>query len=266
MDFRAALAAFRFEFRRTLTPARMIFGAGLAMFPVAIVLLIKYVEHLLGGRGQPVTIDNWVWQLSLMIPGVVCVMGLLLWATPLVHAELEGRTWVYLAVRPKAKGSVLLGKYLAAVAWTALTGWVSLTICLAILQPPEGLRLWLVLAVMVGLSCMTFGALYTLFGVLALRRAMVAAVGYTFLLEGLVAFFVPAMINRLTIGYHLRSLVAQWLPGYMVPRPSQMQMTVFYGDAPGWVHVLTLMGATAALLLASVLILRQRELVKPEEG
>ena len=45
MDFWATVAAFRFEFRRTLTPARMIFGTALAMFPVAIVLLMKYVNQ-----------------------------------------------------------------------------------------------------------------------------------------------------------------------------------------------------------------------------
>ncbi len=48
---------------------------------------------------------------------------------PLVHAELEGRTWIYLAVRPRGRVSVLLGKYLTAVAWTTLAGWTSTTIC-----------------------------------------------------------------------------------------------------------------------------------------
>ncbi len=35
-----------------------------------------------------------------LLPQVVTVLGLLLWATPVVHSELEGQTWVYAVVRP----------------------------------------------------------------------------------------------------------------------------------------------------------------------
>ena len=152
----------------------------------------------------------------------------------------------------------------AAVAWTALTAWLSLAICLMLIQPPDLPRLAVVLGVLVGLSSMTFGALYTLFGVVALKRAMVAAVGYTFLLEGLVAYFVPAMINRFTVGYHLRNIGSQWLPDDMVP--TFVSRPDFYGETYGWFHVLVLLAASAVLLTAAVLILRMRELVKPEEG
>jgi ABC-type transport system involved in multi-copper enzyme maturation permease subunit len=67
-------------------------------------------------------------MLLYLIPQVVCLLGLLLWATPNVHSELEGRTWIYLAVRPDGKAMVLLGKYLTAVAWSASACLLALTI------------------------------------------------------------------------------------------------------------------------------------------
>ena len=59
-------------------------------------------------------VPDTVWGLILfgLIPEVITLFGLLLWVTPVVQAELEGRTWIYLAVRPRGRVSMLLGKYL----------------------------------------------------------------------------------------------------------------------------------------------------------
>ena len=58
--------------------------------------------------------------------------GTFLWATPAISAELERRSWVYLAVRPNGGTAVLLGKYLAAVSWVLTAALVGLAIALAI--------------------------------------------------------------------------------------------------------------------------------------
>ena len=46
---------------------------------------------------------GYVVVMFLLIPQVVTVLGLLLWATPIVHSELEAQTWGYAVVRPGAR-------------------------------------------------------------------------------------------------------------------------------------------------------------------
>lgn len=255
MNLWATLAVFRFELRRTLTPIRAVFWIGLACFPPLIVALIRHNGGHVGNSMQG------AFPLFVLIPEAVCLMGLLLWATPTIHAELEGKTWSYLAVRSGGKGSVLLGKYMAAVAWTAPAAWLALTLCLMIARPGVGaLHLWTVFAVLTAFSCLTYGALYVLLGIIFLRRAMVVAVAYTFISEVLVAM-IPAVINQLTVQYHLRCLMAKWMHWNLPP-----DMRLLFGMGPAWQHVLILLGATAALLTAAVLVLRQRELVKADEA
>ncbi|MFO7904832.1 MAG: hypothetical protein R6U98_19370, partial [Pirellulaceae bacterium] len=94
----------------------------------------------------------WGWILLGLIPGVITLLGLLLWVTPLVQSELEGRTWGYLAVHPRGRASLLLGKYLTAIVWTALAGCTSLTICILIAQPVYAFRLWSSLLLIIGFA------------------------------------------------------------------------------------------------------------------
>ena len=253
MSFRATMAVFRFELLRTLTPIRVVFWIGLACFPPAIVALIRYNAGHLGNPMQQ------AFPLFVLVPEAVCVMGMFLWATPAIHAELEGRTWSYLAVRSGGKGSVLLGKYLAAVAWTVPAALVGLTLAITILRPHDNLQLWAVFSVLVVQSSLAYGALYMLFGVIFLRKAMVVAVAYTILVE-IVLAFVPAVIRQFAVQFHLRCLLARWMEWKLPP-----DAKLLFGEAPAWQHVLILLGATVALLTAAVCILRQRELVRADE-
>jgi ABC-type transport system involved in multi-copper enzyme maturation permease subunit len=239
---------------------RVLVGLALAMFPVMMVALIQYQGgHLaIGARGMV--------ALYVLIPGLTCLMALLLWAAPAIHSEVEGRTWPYFAVRPWGKLSILLGKYLTAVAWTAAVAWISLSVCLLIIRPHEKpLTTWCVLAALVGLSSLTYGSLFVLLGVVFLRRAMIVAVAYTFLMEFMTTF-VPAVIHQLTVQYHLRSLLVKWMHWVKMPQSIQIQQQWLFSDAPAWQHVLILFGFTSAMLIAASLVLRQRELVKPEEN
>ncbi len=56
---------------------------------------------------EPPQIPDSAWGLILfgLIPEVITLFGLLLWVTPVVQAELEGRTWIYLAVRRAAESA-----------------------------------------------------------------------------------------------------------------------------------------------------------------
>ncbi|NLX54557.1 MAG: ABC transporter permease [Planctomycetaceae bacterium] len=191
-----------------------------------------------------------------LIPEVITLFGLLLWVPPLVHAELEGRTWIYLAVRPRGRVSVLLGKYLTAITWTALAGWASTTACVLIAQPGCALRLWGTMVALVTLACLAYGAIYSLIGVWLHRRAMAIAVSYTLIFEFLVSF-IPAVINKFTVQYRLRNLLFTWMDWWdLVPIEAS---TLFLGSERAWVHVLILCGIVVAVLGVAAQVIQRRE-------
>lgn len=322
MRLSAILAIFQFEFSRTAAIPRLGFGLLLALFPVALVATIQYL-----GGPLHFALPGLI-ALYALIPGLTCVLAVLLWATPIIHSEMEGRTWPYLAVRPCGKSSILLGKYLAAVAWTAVVAWLSLTLSIlviAISQNPRtqleswetaelvslltiqkesqldpaqqrqlssllseqskverrarnearfeaafGPRLDLlraggVLATLVALSAVTYGALFTFFGVLLLRRGMAMAVAYTFIFEVVVSML-PAVIHRLTVQYHLRCLLVKWMSWTEWPQSFARETEMLFGDEPVWQHILLPLGLATVMLTAACLVLRQRQLVRADEG
>ena len=306
-----ALAVFRFEVRRTLTPSRCAVWLMLMLFPVLIVSVMKYYEDTIkhnmeaardrrghmqihevpmgrsGGlevRFNPSQPGEWevrdvppaaetltaetpaadelhpltyAWGAVFfgLIPEVITLFGLLLWVPPLVHAELEGRTWIYLAVRPRGRVSVLLGKYMTAVAWTTLAGWTSATVCVLIARPENGLRLWCTTVALVAIASMSYGALYGLFGVWLHRRAMVLAVAYTLIFELLVSL-IPAVINKCTVQYRLRGLFVTWMDWRNLV--GEQTKEVFLGNEPAWLH-LTILAVGVVVVMSVALQLIQRK-------
>lgn len=265
MSLWGALAAFRFECKRSFTPARLGWWAALVLFPVGIVAMIQYYGGDLNDPAQSGLI------LFGLIPQVVCLMGLLLWATPAIQSELEGKTWIYLAVRPDGKSSVLLGKYATAVVWTGTAALVGLSVSILLAQPAGAFHMWRVLAGLVVLSCLAYGALFSLLGVVFPRRAMLAAVAYTLFVE-FIASLMPAVVNRFTVSYRLQNILVEQLglleeiPLEQMPREWQTLVTSLVSTAPTWQHGLALLAYSAALLALAVLVLLRRELVTAQEG
>ncbi|HIQ20096.1 MAG TPA: hypothetical protein EYH34_02495 [Planctomycetes bacterium] len=251
------LVVIRFECRRGMILSRVATALVLAVFPLALVLLVRTQGGDLetGPRGPGI--------LFALLPGLTCLMCLLLWAIPAIHSEVEGSTWPYLAVRPGGKSAVLLGKYLTAVAWTTAVGWLGVSLCAMTMRLSDRLETWCVLGILILLSALAYGALFVLLGVVFLRRAMVLAVGYAFIMEFLTGF-IPAVIHRFTIQYHLRSLLSQWTGWTPASLGGAFHQLSLFSPWPAWGHLLALLGGTAALLAAAGCILRQRELIKPE--
>ncbi len=177
-------AVFLFEWKRALTWPRMAWWAVLAVFPVFIIGLIRVTAQTNPPR------EFWAGFLFALFPMLVSILGALLWATPAISAELERRSWVYLAVRPNGGTAVLLGKYLAAVTWVIPPAVIGLTISVPLAATGDGWRLWWTMVRLVCLSCPAYTAVYLLLGTLLPRRAMVLAVAYTLIFE-LVISFVP---------------------------------------------------------------------------
>jgi hypothetical protein len=257
MNLARVAAVVLFEVRRTATFARLAWWAVLALFPVAIV-------SLLVGTGGPVPPSRDVWSVILfvLVVIIVCMLSLLLWATPIVNAEVEGNSWPYLAVRPGGKTRVLVGKYLAAVAWSALAGWTGLTISLLITQPVRAFHTWTVLAVLVLLSSISYGALFTFIGVVAHKRPMVVAVGYALILEFVMAW-APAVVNQVTMRLRLQTLMYLWIDW---ENPVPPEALFFIDRAPAIQQILILLGFSAGLLAAAIWVLRQKTLVSASEA
>ncbi len=261
---RRVLSVFAFECWRTFTWTRIGGWLLLVAFPIFIVTIMKYYDAQADPMAGLPHLTNLAWGMVFfaLIPEVISLFGLLLWATPVVHAEMEGRTWIYLAVRPKGRVSVLLGKYLAAVVWTSLAGWCSATICVWIVQPAAPMRMWGVMVLLVALSCAAYGALYAMIGTLFHQRAMVIAVGYTLVFEFIVSM-IPALFNKFTISYRLRNLLFYWLD--LRGELSVEGATVLLGNESVWVHLAVLVGMTATLLVVAMQIIQRKEYATTRE-
>ena len=122
---RSILATTRFEMFRVLTFQRLGFTAVLALFPPFMLSVVMLSEPL---REVAVV-------MTAVFSGTVCLLSLLLWATPNVYSELEGRSWTFVTSRPYGRWSILFGKYLLAVFWSFLIGWTAMTLSIVQIAP-----------------------------------------------------------------------------------------------------------------------------------
>ncbi len=253
-------AVVRFEFRKKVLAERLGTAMGLALLATLLLWLIH--RSIPDFQKEDFAA---IMALYFFLPTLLCALCLLLWAVPIVHAEVESSHWSFLAVRPYGKGAFLLGKYLTAVFWTIITGWISLGLCGQLFSFQPWSRTIGMLALLIVLASFAYGALFVLLGTIFLRRGMVAVVAYGVIIEGITAFL-PAVIHHFTVQYHLRSLLLQWTP--LAPRASDLQraMRWFQEDIAWWVHVAALAAYTLILLTAAWWILHQRELARPQEN
>jgi ABC-type transport system involved in multi-copper enzyme maturation permease subunit len=239
---------------------RLLVWLGLVLFPVVIVGLLLSGERLPEDpRDEP-----WFWGVVLygLIPEAICLAGLLLWMSPAVHTELERKTWVYLAVRPEGRRSLLLGKYITALAWTVSAAWVALLLTVPLAGPPDAWRTWAVLSVLVVLSCVGRGAIYALLAVTVPHRAMVFSVVYTLIFEFLVGL-IPALINQFTIQLRLRSLLVLWMDwSRKLPDNSRL----LFDESPTTQHLTLLAIHIFAALAIAIFVLEHRQFVASDDG
>ncbi len=244
----------RFELTRSLTVGRITIWIILVMFPVALITALRFL--------QPVDrLEPWGITLYFLVPEVVCLLALLLWATPAISTEIEGQTWIYLAMRRSGRSIVLLGKYLTAVLWSLSAALVAITLCILVMGPAGGFRLWCVMCALATLSCLAHASLYILIGMLFYRRTMVTAVLYTLAIEYGMSL-VPALANKLTINYRLRGLLADWMSW----EEARSRAENVFGNEPATTHLLVLAAITLSLLGAAVFRLGHSEFPTQQEG
>ncbi|MGB7345393.1 MAG: hypothetical protein WBD20_14350 [Pirellulaceae bacterium] len=254
MDPSMIIDVIRFELTRSFTKGRMAIWAILVAFPVALFVLMDQA-------GNAIRIEQWGITLFILIPEMVCLLGLLLWATPAISTEIEGQTWIYLAMRRSGRSIVLLGKYMTAVLWSLSAALVSVTLCLLLVDNVGGFRLWAVMSILSVLSCFAHAGIFILIGVVFHRRTMVTAVFYTLAIEfGL--SFVPAVANKITVSYRLRGLLAEWMQW---DEARSMAESVF-GPEPPHIHLFVLFTITVVTVCAAVFILARSQYPTQQDG
>lgn len=248
------LDVIRFELRRSMTLGRGAIWIMLTLFPIALISALRLIAPM--NRPEP-----WGIMLYFLVPEVICLLGLLLWATPAISTEIEGQTWVYLAMRRSGRTLVLIGKYMTAVLWSFTAALVAITVCAIVMGPAGGFRIWGVMVLLSLLSCFAHASLYVLIGTIFFRRTIVTAVFYTLVFEyGL--SLVPAVANKLTINYRLRGLLADWM-NWQEARSAAENV---FGSEPASTHLLVLAAFTLTLLGVAILRVGRAEFPTQQEG
>ncbi len=254
------LDVMRFELRRSLTGGRIAMWLVLVAFPVALIWQLHSLVPPNELESETATLRLGA-TLYLLVPEVTCLLGLLLWATPAISTEIEGQTWIYLALRTSGRRMVLTGKYLTSVLWTLSAAWTAIALSMWIIGSESGWRMWWVMGTLSLLSCISHAALYVTIGVIFFRRTMATAVLYTLMVE-YGASFIPALINKFTINYRLRGLLAQWMDWDEM----RSQAENVFGTEPAETHLLVLAAITMTLMGVSYYWVDRTEYPIQQEG
>lgn len=256
--FRATPGVVSYELARSRTPARIAMFVLMAGIPTALLIAVANLTPARFRTDQQTNLAFCV-LLYALVPQVMTMLGMLVLASPIVHTELEGQTWIYSLIRHRGRRSLLLGKYIVAVLWTTTAGILvtSLSIPFLPLQNPG--KAWITISLLCVLSSLAYGALFILIGVVFQKRVMVISFVYALLAEGLLAW-IPAVVNQFTIAYRLRSILFRWLD-LSVERFFRSDGMVSNGmvaeDPTGLVQIGWVLAITA-LLLALALWLVER--------
>lgn len=221
----------------------------MALFPPCLIGIASLQIGNRSGMGAAELNFGYIIMLFFLIPQIVTVLGLLLWATPIVHAELEAQTWGYYVVRPGARRAVLLGKYAIAVLWAFSSASVAVTLAIPFATLTSPVRAWGVLCFLNLISALAYGALFATLGTLIQKRAMVSAFMYGIFIEGILSTL-PAAINQFTVSYRLRCILLKMLEVDLIVPPNMVRF--FDSNESTAFHLFCLALFTSALMSISL--------------
>lgn len=251
-----AWAVAEFQLARLLTPARLALAALGMIFPAAVILAVRRATT------GPLERNFGAVLLYALVPEAVCMLGLLVTMCPAVADELERGTWVHVATRPGGRRALVLGTFVAAVAWTTTVGLGAVLLAVAAGGMADPWGLVAVFAGLVVISCVGRAALFALPAVVLPGRALVASVGVAVVVEYL-AGFLPAVINQATVSLRLRSLLVHWMD-WRQRMPAQLRLIV--DPQPVWVQCAAVAVLATVLLTVAIVILERRQFPPSEEG
>jgi hypothetical protein len=218
----SAARIFDLSLGQMLASRRSVFLALLAGAPVLLAALIRFaavaepaaLPEINGARiGGPALFGLMIWLLYIRF--IVPVLGVF-YGTGLVADEVDDKTITYLFVRPIPRGAVLLGKYFAYFACTALLILPSVVLVYFLVVPIGGGSIGAAfpsLAIDLGMLAVgiaAYGALFAWVGA-GMKRPLVIGLVFIFGWEPGVLLF-PGYLKRATIAYYLQGLVPHAMP------------------------------------------------------
>ena len=266
--WRASMATCAFELRRSLSIQRVSVSAGLALFPPTMLSLLILGAKISDGGAMMLESAQF---LAVFLVALVLLLGLLLWATPNVYSELEGKSWLFVASRPSGRKSIFLGKFMASVLVSLTICFMAISICVLVIYrnhaTTEPVRLWLAMNFVFSLATLIYASVFSLIGVLFVKRAMVVGAGFLIGFDVFLASLPGALINRFTVRHHLQEIGIATM-GWFFPSPagSEKEYRFFFGQEwPTWVHVVVILAATVVLLVIGTKVISSREYVTSDQ-
>ena len=268
--WRGALSTCMFELRRSMSVQRISVSAGLAFFPPAMLSLLIVGARFSNRDGGAMMLES-AQFLAVFLVALVLLLGLLLWATPNVYSELEGKSWLFVASRPSGRTSIFLGKFMASVLISLTICFMAISLCVLVIHrnhaTTEPVRLWLAMNFVYLLATLIYAAVFSLIGVLFVKRAMVVGAGFLIGFDVFLATLPGALINRFTVRHHLQEIGIATM-GWFFPSPagSEMEYRMIYGrEWPMWIHVTLILVATLVLLVIGTKVISSREYVTSDQ-
>ena len=272
--WRGALATCTFELRRSMSIQRISVSAGLALFPPTMLTLLIIGARISDDDGGKLMAESGQF-LAVFLIALVLLLGLLLWATPNVYSELEGKSWLFVASRPSGRRSIFLGKFMASVLISSGICFTAVSLCVMVIHyfdatndaTIDPLRTWIAMNFVFFLATLIYAALFSLIGVVFVKRAMVVGAGFLIGFDVFLASLPGALINRFTVRHHLQEIGIATM-GWFFPSPagSEKEFRMIYGPPwPTWIHVTLILVATLVLLVIGTKVISSREYVTSDQ-
>jgi ABC-2 type transport system permease protein len=263
LNFSGMWALFGVSVRRLLAGRRLLAILVLFLLPALLTLLIRSQ----GGHAEPDAIE--FFMLLILIPHSALPFTALLFASGLIHDEVEEQTLTYLLVRPLPRSLVYLTKLTAALVTTALLATLCTVINLSVIygtQVPVAIdmpRRMALLSLIYALALVAYCGVFGLVG-LIFRKSLPLGVVYIIFIEGFLAN-IPFIVRNATVIFYERVLMLRWLD----LRPDANEAwSISLRDAPSTVECLvTLLGIGIVLGVVAGVLFTIRELrVKTPEA
>lgn len=216
----SSLRVFDLSLGQMLWSRRTVFMGLVVGGPVVMALLVAIVDALGAGgmRVNGVRLQGpavfgmmiWVFYLRFTVPVLAVFYG-----TSLIADEVEDKTITYLFTRPIPRGAVLVGKYLAYLACTAMVVLPSVMLVYFIVVPRGGNlgdtfpSLVADLGILL-LGLAVYGALFAFVGAW-LKRPVLTGLLFVFGWEPVI-LVVPGYLKKLSVAHYLQSLVPHAMP------------------------------------------------------
>ena len=261
----AARRVFELSFGEMLWSRRTIFMALVVGGPVLLAVIFRVVEafgapalRVNGTRvagGSVFGVMIWMLYVRFIVP----VLGLF-YGTSLMADEVEDKTITYLFTRPIPRGAVLLGKYLAYLASTALVVLPSVMLTYFLTVPfsqvPSTFRSLVLDLGILALGLAVYGAVFAFVGA-RMKRPLVGGLIFAFGWEPL-ALALPGYLRQFTVARHLQALVPHAMPS----DGALSLLQGFFRDTPSLPGALAwLAGLTVVFLWLAMRTVTRREYV-----